>query len=82
MKEWAEELKVDPVKLGNLLAEKEDLDGDMVVRLATRFGTSVKFWFDLNLNYELSTHSKKYDKRSFNFDKELAKEIADLEAKK
>jgi addiction module HigA family antidote len=49
----ANELKVPPPRINDIVREKRSITPDTALRLARYFGTTPQFWLNLQSNYDL-----------------------------
>ena len=53
IKEIATGLGVTPKTLSLILNERQGISSEMAIRISEAFGTSAKFWLDVQRNYDL-----------------------------
>ncbi len=57
------ELKIPESQLSELLEERSAISPDMALRLARYFGTSARFWMNLQTSYDLKIAEQQYGSR-------------------
>lgn len=68
----AKDIKVDPRRINEIVLGKRAITADTALRLSRYFGTSERFWLNLQARYELEVHKDKLGNRLANEVKALA----------
>lgn len=59
----AKEISVDPRRINEIVLGKRSISADTALRLGRYFGTSARFWLDLQSHYDLEVEEQNLGER-------------------